>query len=156
MPYVSIHAPTWGATPFAARTTQSALCFNPRTHMGCDVEFPWRPTVDDVSIHAPTWGATSQGALPPQIYAVSIHAPTWGATCDQSRTLYSELGFNPRTHMGCDVGSVIMPLPRVSFNPRTHMGCDKFLCPILLHLPCFNPRTHMGCDILLLNLCAKL
>ena len=35
------------------------LCFNPRTHMGCD---------------------TSTGVLRAVQYAVSIHAPTWGAT----------------------------------------------------------------------------
>ena len=37
---VSIHAPTWGATPRV--TARYTLCnrFNPRTHMGCD--FVWQ------------------------------------------------------------------------------------------------------------------
>ena len=56
--YVSIHAPTWGAT--------RALYF-------C-------LTLHTVSIHAPTWGATL--SIHPYLCSVdvSIHAPTWGAT----------------------------------------------------------------------------
>ena len=34
------------------------LCFNPRTHMGCDIEAIEPDWVEHVSIHAPTWGAT--------------------------------------------------------------------------------------------------
>ena len=33
---VSIHAPTWGATSLTEQLTNVILCFNPRTHMGCD------------------------------------------------------------------------------------------------------------------------
>ena len=32
---VSIHAPTWGATQEEGQFDWQ-LCFNPRTHMGCD------------------------------------------------------------------------------------------------------------------------
>ena len=32
---------------------------------------------------------------------VSIHAPTWGATRNNPY-LVNGIGFNPRTHMGCD------------------------------------------------------
>ena len=35
-------------------------CFNPRTHMGCDVRDFWACLSSDVSIHAPTWGATDK------------------------------------------------------------------------------------------------
>ena len=78
--YVSIHAPTWGATsmfnhykirqemfqsthPHGVRLSLH-LCrllpvrFNPRTHMGCDMPSQPLLTVSKVSIHAPTWGAT--------------------------------------------------------------------------------------------------
>ena len=33
---VSIHAPTWGATTSRRKGSRKLLCFNPRTHMGCD------------------------------------------------------------------------------------------------------------------------
>ena len=79
--YVSIHAPTRGATPRNQSVHRAAVfqsthphgvrlacmyvkhslptCFNPRTHTGCDVwcKFRAKPTVY-VSIHAPTRGAT--------------------------------------------------------------------------------------------------
>ena len=38
-------------------------------------------------------------------FAVSIHAPTWGATCRIIRQFCQFCGFNPRTHVGCDLGS---------------------------------------------------
>ena len=33
-------------------------------------------------------------------------------------------GFNPRTHVGCDIGFVLKFRIGTSFNPRTHIGCD--------------------------------
>ena len=76
---VSIHAPTWGATTFlfyhtGIRQFQSThphgvrlglhrvyhkpASFNPRTHVGCDIEIIEPISICKVSIHAPTWGAT--------------------------------------------------------------------------------------------------
>ena len=34
--YISIHAPTWGATSFAFQALSLSDYFNPRTHVGCD------------------------------------------------------------------------------------------------------------------------
>ena len=54
--------------------------------------------------------------------------------------------FNPRTHVGCDLGPSSYLRVAPDFNPRTHVGCDiewiksKQLCFY------FNPRTHVGCD----------
>ena len=56
--YVSIHAPTWGATMITIIITMTAI----------------------VSIHAPTWGATHTNGVAVLSPDVSIHAPTWGAT----------------------------------------------------------------------------
>ena len=77
--YISIHAPTWGATKQLHRVFQNTLFqsthprgvrparsapfsitqnFNPRTHVGCDLETIIRPERAPISIHAPTWGAT--------------------------------------------------------------------------------------------------
>ena len=78
-------------------------------------------------------------------------------------------GFNPRTHMGCDLHSrhrhkahihVSIHAPTWGataqefwrwlliwcFNPRTHMGCDLFKHLLMIIGLSFNPRTHMGCD----------
>ena len=60
-PVVSIHAPTQGATRGLRIHPADALSFNPRSHAGSDnlitVAITQRNTV---SIHAPTQGATEQ------------------------------------------------------------------------------------------------
>ena len=56
------------------------MCFNPRTHEGCDYGIKVRFFAIGVSIHAPTRGATTIGMLN------AIICPS----------------FNPRTHEGCD------------------------------------------------------
>jgi len=91
--------------------------------------------------------------------------------CDlrRSRKISEDLGFNPRTRMGCDwwnlydkkVGDkfqsthphgvrqrlIIIPKISFSFNPRTRMGCDCTFEKIQKIIFCFNPRTRMGCDL---------
>ncbi|MDN5330235.1 MAG: hypothetical protein PWP35_2022 [Bacteroidales bacterium] len=142
---VSIHAPTRGATkldigeaevgefqsthprgvrPPEWRTPRSySLCFNPRTHAGCDWTRPDFVAAISVSIHAPTRGATLNPATCRAFNLVSIHAPTRGATGRFEVRIICPC-FNPRTHAGCD-----LPLPgrlglERRFNPRTHAGCD--------------------------------
>ena len=101
--YVSIHAPTRGATgnsrrhlwqfkfqsthPHGVRhhlnslLTYKRISFNPRTHTGCDPALRLHHrSISKVSIHAPTRGATKSGAGCRFNYKVSIHAPTRGAT----------------------------------------------------------------------------
>ena len=79
---VSIHAPTRGATkgvyycwckkckfqsthphgvrpPFRESQTIRFICFNPRTHTGCDYSLYRYTKSIEVSIHAPTRGATN-------------------------------------------------------------------------------------------------
>ncbi len=34
-------------------------------------------------------------------------------------------GFNPRTHVGCDIRRLELPSAAYCFNPRTHVGCDS-------------------------------
>ena len=34
----------------------------------------------------------------------------------------------------------------IGFNPRTHVGCDLFCVFSCKIFGCFNPRTHVGCD----------
>ena len=58
------------------------ICFNPRTHAGCDEVVVNGEISDEVSIHAPTRGATIGGKFITVIALVSIHAPTRGATSE--------------------------------------------------------------------------
>ena len=98
---VSIHAPTRGATSSFIKT-QKEMCFNPRTHEGCDLlrllrashQLCFNPRTHEgcdllrhqdkprnvVSIHAPTRGATPKSHQGARRNLVSIHAPTRGAT----------------------------------------------------------------------------
>ena len=80
IPFVSIHAPTQGATCFSMLTFRLLRCFNPRTHAGCDFEVGGFRDYETVSIHAPTQGATSCDVKATRSGEVSIHAPTQGAT----------------------------------------------------------------------------
>ena len=79
--FISIHAPTRGATTDVCNMALSYIDFNPRTHTGCDVSF------------------TLLAASAPRI---SIHAPTRGATYGSQDTRRTGRNFNPRTHTGCD------------------------------------------------------
>ena len=71
---ISIHAPTWGATPYEQGTWQVFRDFNPRTHVGCDAEFLNPCTNHCISIHAPTWGATPDNLrVSPRLIFQSTH-----------------------------------------------------------------------------------
>ena len=142
---VSIHAPT-GERPRIYARFCDAACFNPRSHMGSDVQrllvmlFPLT-----VSIHAPTWGATAadrlciilrtfQSTLPHgerllveldrQVgERVSIHAPTWGATSIvESPPLLAV--FQSTLPHGERLRQVQDRSDQLCFNPRSHMGSD--------------------------------
>ena len=79
--FVSIHAPTRGATNEKLTDIYYIGGFNPRTHTGCDSLFSSLESLVNVSIHAPTRGATSFTAFAnTSLMSVSIHAPTRGAT----------------------------------------------------------------------------
>ena len=100
---VSIHAPTWGATPLQNLSRRFGYSFNPRTHMGCDSCAPGASRCSRMfqSTHPHGVRPVDGGPLVfnfkfqsthphgvrlrlvfrgERIMAVSIHAPTWGAT----------------------------------------------------------------------------
>ena len=81
--FVSIHAPTKGATLHSLQHKHSHSCFNPRSHEGSDgcrrISRNWQQ--------------------------VSIHAPTKGATDTASKHLSKDQSFNPRSHEGSDIGA---------------------------------------------------
>ena len=77
---VSIHAPTWGATPFSVIVVIRQYCFNPRTHMGCDA---WCLALD---VYQDRFQSTHPHGVRQSGYEV----------------VREDHCFNPRTHMGCD------------------------------------------------------
>ena len=117
--YVSIHAPTWGATPSLAKIRLQLCCFNPRTHMGCDAKY-----------------------FPLQFQHVSFN-PRTHMGCDGNTGVFRHTlrSFNPRTHMGCDGNTGVFRHTLRSFNPRTHMGCDHLGNMELLRVGGFQ-STH--------------
>ena len=144
--FVSIHAPTRGATAVADFCER---CVN-------------------VSIHAPTRGATRRRSQPHDLSSVSIHAPTRGATSNAQRSCHWA-SFNPRAHAGRDTNSptvIVMHIQFQSTRPRgaRHRAAEAFRPQhqVSIHAPtrgatstsngntfphpCFNPRAHAGRD----------
>ena len=155
---------------------RSSVCFNPRTHMGCDGLTPasryWRITFQSTHPHGVRhvesivrrrWSGF-QSTHPhgvrlhrrwhlDQDLRVSIHAPTWGAT-SLTRTQLNKVQKFQSTHPhGVRPNTTANYSWSCCFNPRTHMGCDG--CWLIIAF-CghrrFNPRTHMGCDF---RLCSR-
>ena len=78
--YISIHAPTWGATVSLFFINQTCQNFNPRTHVGCDFQAvnTFFATCDfNPRTHV---GCDTKRKSLCQTWKISIHAPTWGAT----------------------------------------------------------------------------
>ena len=122
------------------------LCFNPRTHEGCD------------RLHLLRHRRGHR------------FNPRTHEGCDFMRHCFNYVYhcFNPRTHEGCDgvcycfgcrcLVSIHAPMkgatrpkaeviiPHMRFNPRTHEGCDPEKFHVTAPFCCFNPRTHEGCD----------
>ena len=99
---VSIHAPTKGATVCPSSFILEYLCFNPRTHEGCDCNLPVASGYDmmfqsthprrvrlgiDIEQAVTLW---FQSTHPRRVRHARTH-PVWYPAC-----------FNPRTHEGCD------------------------------------------------------
>ena len=80
--YVSIHAPTRGATPIVYFQGDANIGFNPRTHTGCDMYRPQLNRFPYSRFNPRTH--TGCDLLRPRratgLRLVSIHAPTRGAT----------------------------------------------------------------------------
>ena len=168
--FISIHAPTWGATGAPVVEVAVFHDFNPRTHVGCDIDawhVCWPSCVFQSTHPRGVRPLRPDGVLPKRI--ISIHAPTWGATSAASRCSRSGRNFNPRTHVGCDeVYEAVLGWLREfqSTHPRgvrrDDRDDDHREKDISIHAPTwgatwlrtsdttmssyFNPRTHVGCD----------
>ena len=125
------------------------------------------PTTKFQSTH-PSWGATR----PPSEYCSilfrfqSTH-PSWGATGFNGIGFYRAIYFNPRTHRGVRLGTLIGVMTPVLFQ-STHpswgatgyddwvarlqrisihapiVGCDQISLVLICKTFNFNPRTHRG------------
>ena len=146
---ISIHAPTWGATLIYLICTEFVSISIHAPTWGATILRKLGKSMQRISIHAPTWGATYKDFIfsnlskfqsthprgvrlgPVKGVAgepdISIHAPTWGATHCQLRWRRDHSHFNPRTHVGCDLGFNPGRTRDMNFNPRTHVGCDGTL-----------------------------
>ena len=156
--WVSIHAPTWGATgrPTINQRTPRFQSTRPR---GARPASTFKIIVEIVSIHAPTWGATQRYYLPtsflgfnPRAHvgrdsiaqqrvtpcAVSIHAPTWGATVMRFGSWCCK-GFQSTRPRGARLHSEDVAYDQASFNPRAHVGRD-LRCTISFR--CNNVSIH--------------
>ena len=97
--------------------------FNPRTHEGCDYDYCASLQPSNVSIHAPTRGATFSSRVRQQFTQVSIHAPTRGATKEiQNSNDWSFVSIHAPTRGATSIAVHILYV--IGFNPRTHEGCD--------------------------------
>ena len=102
VPFVSIHAPTKGAT--AVNKNYKIL--------------------PNVSIHAPTKGATHAPYCSGHIIRFQSTHPQRVRHNLLSRFMALR-SFNPRTHKGCDRIQRGCTRRQQCFNPRTHKGCDS-------------------------------
>ena len=101
---ISIHAPTWGATPCFFKDPLNSSNFNPRTHVGCDCSLLVVSPHWAISIHAPTWGAT-KSVLPSSIALLFQSTHPRGVRRKNRGNPSRPSDFNPRTHVGCDIRS---------------------------------------------------
>ena len=144
---ISIHAPTRGATCFAAaiafsrsyfnprsyKRSDSARCkcenrsnnFNPRSYKRSDWLEGEKLTQLGISIHAPTRGATSGKAS-------GFYAKTFQSTLlQEERRLWQQIlprwmdYFNPRSYKRSDYNHGGKVLARTNFNPRSYKRSDS-------------------------------
>ena len=122
---VSIHAPTQGATCTGTRQSMWAMCFNPRTHTGCDFEMDSRqhkkrcfnPRTHTGCDHAACTDTTTtdqfQSTHPHGVRLLSLAA------------VMTFAGFQSTHPHGVRQIVKHIHARNVSFNPRTHTGCDR-------------------------------
>ena len=165
---VSIHAPTWGATPRTISRWLQWVSFNPRSHMGSDftlfdfyaakLRFNPRSHMgsDNCASAAAVLVYMFQSTLPhgerPNGYLhtgihsrVSIHAPTWGATMTITTDMPTDKFQSTLPH-GERLSCINLESALFGFNPRSHMGSDSICLKGSNPAASFNPRSHMGSD----------
>ena len=127
---ISIHAPTWGATPARAPARLTRRYFNPRTHVGCDRGHI--PTSDaDGDFNPRTHvGCDLPASVCPHRLPISIHAPTWGATVRLSGTRFvqSFQSTHPRGVRHEQIQNLTEIIKFQSTHPR---GVRRLMMPLM-------------------------
>ncbi len=129
----------------ATMGSRTPMRFNPRTHMGCDVQQIISNYLPYVSIHAPTWGATRRCFSWGRHHQVSIHAPTWGATHRHYVGLRNSKFQSTHPH-GVRRDWISIMTSMMGFQSTHPHGVRPEVAIQSPHNRRFNPRTHMGCD----------
>ena len=166
--YVSIHAPTRGATKdfksiikrgrfqsthphgvrhFLRQQQNKCLSFNPRTHTGCDMGYRKPPCY--MPCFNPRTHTGCDGILHIQTDRQkkfqSTHPHGVRRWCKATRL--STTCFNPRAHTGCDtICSTYNYCNSVSIHAPTRGATLTWMMFGRWCIPGFNPRTHTGCD----------
>ena len=121
--YISIHAPTRGATVGDAICLYELIISIHAPTRGATGKRSYKKEFQHISIHAPTRGATKYSKTTKITFEISIHAPTRGATVKiilwvSTSTFQSTLPRGERRSC-CNKVTVIL-----DFNPRSHEGSD--------------------------------
>ena len=162
---VSIHAPTWGATPNVFTNGGDPL-FQSTRPRGARLISSERQTRERVSIHAPTWGATArqlqdarenwfqstrprgarQGVVA-QLNALSMFQSTRprGARLMCSFSFYVQIVSIHAPTWGATFYRS-QALADSMFQSTRPRGARHVLSITLKFLICFNPRAHVGRD----------
>ncbi len=100
--FISIHAPTRGATLDRNSKTSLLTNFNPRSHKGSDVNFRTRRKIYSNFNPRSHKGSDTTDTGGVHMSNISIHAPTRGATIYIAKVYADLVHFNPRSHKGSD------------------------------------------------------
>ena len=147
--YISIHAPTRGATNNAILFKSIFFLFQSTLPRGERPIYQIEYQIDlQISIHAPTRGATPKDDTDTFRQAISIHAPTRGATFldHQLQSMYY-ISIHAPTR-GATRPSRWKSARGRSFQSTLPRGERQYSFPVkALKRKDFNPRSHAGSDL---------
>ena len=145
--FVSIHAPTRGATFSSRFSPYLDLGFNPRTHTGCDEPVVLDEHKDKVSIHAPTRGATLQDRILEIINSKFQSTHPHGVRLNSLSVLDPSFLFQSTHPHGVRQFDFASDVERRGFQSTHPHGVRRLRRHAKAAVnPSFNPRTHTGCD----------
>ena len=143
--WISIHAPTRGATVLSKETHQ-LIGFQSTLPQGERLVYLYKHHIQVIiSIHAPTRGATADIHSKNQTHIFQSTLPQGERHSWLCKHMLPN-DFNPRSHKGSDLNKITIMFLRRDFNPRSHKGSDFNINLYFLFPFYFNPRSHKGSD----------
>ncbi len=145
--FVSIHAPTRGATSGPTWYSPNKRCFNPRTYTRCDLCYLIICKVQNgfQSTHLHEVRHSNIGFFMPKGRFQSTHLHEV-RLFDKNLLLRLQISFNPRTYTRCDLAALIGSSVEILFQ-STHL--HEVRLQSSANTSCqsgFNPRTYTRCD----------